>query len=306
MAKRADRAAARSVADHRLLSVAVSVEASWSGQQMTLPARRLMALLAVLPDGIARVDIDVLFPGVGTAAANVLRRRALVFDEAGRLRTYPPVRYHVSATHAPAKEDLVRATIHFIELTTRLSVSVGRPGGAEASVRLAAELANISKLLIDALHGPVPSPAAIGAAIRLAEAAEFSGLAVEEVLAAAGAAVGDSDMERQARVQQRIGDIALARSDYDAARAAYERVLPLHQQIGNVLGEANCIQRLGDIAFRRSDHDAARAAYEKALLLYQQDGDALREADCIHGLGNIACAFRPRCRSGRVRKVPIP
>ncbi len=44
------------------------------------------------------------------------------------------------------------------------------------------------------------------------------------------------------------------------ARAAYEQALPLYLQVGDVLGEANCISRLGDIALARSDHDGALAA----------------------------------------------
>jgi hypothetical protein len=55
----------------------------------------------------------------------------------------------------------------------------------------------------------------------------------------------------------------------------------------DVLGEANCIKSLGDIALRRSDHEAARRAYEEARPLYRQVGDVLGEANCIQGLRNL-------------------
>ncbi len=42
----------------------------------------------------------------------------------------------------------------------------------------------------------------------------------------------------------------------------YEQALPLYRQVGDVLGEANCIQSLGDIALARSDHEGARQRYE--------------------------------------------
>jgi tetratricopeptide (TPR) repeat protein len=65
-----------------------------------------------------------------------------------------------------------------------------------------------------------------------------------------------------------LGNIALARSEHEAARARYEEALPLYRRAGSVLGEANCIQSLGDIALARSEHEAARARFEEALPLY--------------------------------------
>ncbi len=41
-----------------------------------------------------------------------------------------------------------------------------------------------------------------------------------------------------------LGDIALRRSDQEAAYAAYEQALMLFRQAGEVHGEASCIRRL--------------------------------------------------------------
>ena len=64
--------------------------------------------------------------------------------------------------------------------------------------------------------------------------------------------------------------VSLARSEHEAAHQCYQQALPLYRQVGNILGEANCIKSLGDIALLRSDHIAARVQYSKALALYER------------------------------------
>ena len=311
----------------RELSIAVSVETSVASLLMTRPARRLLALLGVLPDGVSHPDLGVLLPVGGLAAAAVLRQLGLAFDESTRLRMLAPIREHTSATHLPGHADLDRAVTHYAELAAA-GRQVGRSEGAQAVTRLQAETGNITAMLeraiaqnrvyelTDAMYGLVEYWRSTGfTQPTLARAAQKAISTHGTALQQAGTwfAFGTLAMDRSdydgARAQYEralplfervgsvlgeancikgLGDIALRRSDHDGARAQYERALPLFERVGSVLGEANCIQGLGDIALRRSDHDGARAQYERALPLYRQVGSVLGEANCIQGLGDIA------------------
>ncbi len=274
----------------RELSVAVSMEASITAPLMTAPGRRLLSLLGVLPDGIDREDLAVLLPGGRLAAAAVLRQLGLAYGEGDRLRTLAPVREHVAAAHLPEPADLDRAVGHYARLAATAGVQVGRSEGAWAAARLQADIGNIAAMLARAAaDGPIDELA--DGFYGLARYWRYSGFTqpalakiAEQAIAAHGTAF------QQAQTWRALGDIALARSDHDASRAQYERALPLYQQVGDVLGEANYIRRLGDIAFARSDHDGARAQCEKALSLYGRLGDVLGEANCITRLGDVDLA----------------
>ena len=274
----------------RELSVAVSVEASVTAPLMTAPAARLLSLLGVLPDGVARTDLAALLPGAGLAAAAVLRQLGLAFGEGDRLRTLAPVREHVAAAHPPGPADLDQAVSHYAQLAATTGLQVGGSGGARAVARLQADTGNIAAMLERAAADGRIDELADGV-YGLIQYWRFTGFTQPALVKIAEHAIeAHGTTFQQAQTWQALGDLAYYTSDHDSARVRYERALPLYQQIGDVLGEANCIKGLGDIARRRSDHDGARARYERALPLYQQAGDVLGEANCISRLGDIALA----------------
>ena len=225
------RLLSRGAADHRLLSIAVSVDTSWRSPAMTEPARRLLSLMGQLPDGIAHDDIEPLLARGGSAAASQLRRMGLAFDQAGRLRTLPPVRHHLAEAHRPDENDWQHAIAHYGELADSLGNHVGRPGGGEAITRLRREAANITATVMQILAGEHPERGypAVHAFIN---AARFSGIEVAPIadsLLAAAQRTGDPTA--LANAEAHLGHLALARSDHDGAREAYERALPLYTRI---------------------------------------------------------------------------
>ena len=274
----------------RELSVAVSVEASVTAPLMTAPAARLLSLLGVLPDGVAREDLAVLLPEDGLAAAAVLRQLGLAFGEGDRLRTLAPVREHIVAAHPPGPGDLERAVSHYARLAAVTGRQVGGGGGARAVARLQAETGNIAAMLERAAAvGRIDELA--GSLYGLVEYWRHTGFTQPALADVAEHAIqAHGTTAQQAQTWKALGDLAYYRSDFDGARAGYERALPVYRQAGDVVGEADCVKGLGDIALRRSDYDGARARCEQALPLYRQVGDVFGEAYCISGLGDIALA----------------
>jgi len=268
-------------------NVEVSIELSISGPRMIPEARQLLSVLAHLPDGVAVDDLEALLPGQGGAAASVLRKVGLAFNQGPRVRVLAPVREYVRSQHPPQDEDLYRAIEHYLELA-REGDRVGTEGGAEVVAKLVQDLGNFESMITKGLEKADPEPA-IWAAVGLGEFVYFSGWGSPAPVERALDKARESGRERlNAACVRRLGDIALSRSDLDAARAYYEEALSLFCGVDDVLGEANCIWSLGDIALHRSDYDDARAHYEEALPLFRRVSDLLGEANCIRRFGDIA------------------
>lgn len=137
----------------RELSVPVSVELSVASPLMTGPASKLLALLGVLPDGIAHQDLPLLLPEDGLAGAAVLRQLGLAFDEGGRLRMLSPIRDHVAITHPPVPADLDAAVSFYTQLAAATGHLVGTSQGAQAVLRLRTETGNTTVMVTHAAAG---------------------------------------------------------------------------------------------------------------------------------------------------------
>jgi tetratricopeptide (TPR) repeat protein len=285
----------RGPADHRQLSLPISLEISILGSSMTAEGLRLLSLLGVLPDGVSRDELDELLPGAGTTGAATLRRLGLAYDEAGRVRTLGPVREHVAAVHPPSMADLETAVGLYCRRASVLGDLVGRAGGAEAVAVLTAETGNLRTVILEALDED-RQELAEEAVLGMAKLELLTGVAVPGILEEALEALYEAGERRPwvqrpailAQLHVATGHIALRHADIPAAQRAYQRALALYEKIEDVVGQANCIRSLGDIALRHTDNMAAERAYQRALELYEQVDSVLGRANCIRSLGDIA------------------
>jgi tetratricopeptide (TPR) repeat protein len=268
----------------RETDIAVSYELSIG--VLSAAGRRLLTVLAMLPNGVALIDLETVFDG-SEEPARELRRRALAFEEGKRFRMLAPLREYVAATYPPDTLDAQPAIDHYLGLAMHEGDKVGSDGGAEAVARLTPEVANVESILA---QNTVTTLASVAKAVPgWAELMRFTGLGsmslIEEM---ATRTLGAGMTNEAAACILGLGNIALDRSDHEAALKHFEEALELYQRVGDLLGEANCIECLGDLAFERSDHEMARKQYEEALQLYKKVGSLLGNANCIWSLGDIA------------------
>jgi tetratricopeptide (TPR) repeat protein len=273
----------------READLGASIEMSLGCPHLTGGARRLLALLGILPDGICRADLAELVPPDGAEAAAALRRvGGLAFDEGPRLRVLAPVREYL-AEHFPTQvADCERAVVFYCRRAAVEGQRVGYEGGADASARVAAETGNCVAMVRLGLKAADPEPAFKGA-FGLAGFSRFSGVDLSAILLEAELAARDAgNRQRQGDCIQRRGHLALARSEYDEARRCFQEARALYERVGSVKGEAICILRLGDIALVRSGYAEAQRCYEEARALFGRLGSVIGEVDCIRGLGYLA------------------
>ncbi len=284
--------------ESRLTSVRASLALSLKSPRMAAHplARRLVALLAYLPAGLAESDVKDLLGDKGAVskaraseAADRLRQMRLVESRVkGRLRMLTPLRESARLDVPLHPPDRNRLLDRFLKLAEagNLVATKDWPRVREA---IEAESGNLDSICDLAPRSAGRADRLVSALDGAAKLARFSGLgSVHTLLRSA------SDPRIQARPSLKaslcfsIGVLALQRSDYSIAQQRLEEALALFRTIGAVAGEANCIRALGDLAQLQSDSGKAQERYKDALPLYQKAGDILGEANCIHSIGKIA------------------
>jgi tetratricopeptide (TPR) repeat protein len=290
----------------RLTDVSRSILFSLDAKPVRAAGKRLFALLGQLPAGLARKDREALLGTAGFDAAGQLLGVGLAFERDGRLDLLPPVRDMARRRCSPEGRDATGWARHFLALAGSFGNRAWTSGRAQTVARLAPERANIEAATAAAGALKLANDAA-AAVVGLCHFARFVGRVDETLTSALHACRASGNRLGEATCIEGLADIALDRSDHDAARSGYAAALPLYRAIGAHLGQANCIKGLADIAGARSDHNAARAGYKAALQIHRAISDRLGEANCIKGLADIAGALSDHdaARSGYEAALPI-
>ncbi len=97
----------------------------------------------------------------------------------------------------------------------------------------------------------------------------------------------------EANCLKAIGDVLQFHKESDAALGSYQQALSLYRQIGDRLGEANCLRAIGDVQQFRGDRDAALGSYQQALALYSQIGAKLGEANVLAAQSRLLLDSEP-------------
>jgi tetratricopeptide (TPR) repeat protein len=286
----------------RLTSVRASLSLSLNSRRMksTPLARRLMALIAFLPSGLAESDAPSLLGERGAItklraneAVSCLHQLRLVERRPDRrLRMLTPLRECVKNDVGPLEVDRERLTERYLRLAAR-AATIGTPNWAKYRESVEGEADNLDAICEFAVatnitHKNIQD--AIGGLLRFHL---FSGRgsagSVEHALAKLRRHPPSVFLASCIRGQ---GDIARANSNYETSRLRYEEARTLFRYLKDLRNEANCIFRLGDLAMLLSDYETARIRVEEALLLYQKFADPLGSANSFYVLGAIALARR--------------
>jgi serine/threonine protein kinase/tetratricopeptide (TPR) repeat protein len=292
----------RSGGREKLHSLEVSLQLSIDSPRMTEESLRLLSLLGLLPEGVAREDLVALLPESGADAASVLRKVGLAYDQGLRLRVLAPIREYVQRSHTPPEEDFDRTVDHYLALA-RIGEKLGTEGGAEAADRLRAEMGNLEPMILAGLERDDPIPA-IRSALACTEAIRVTGVGGLILIGCARqAARAVSQAKLEADCIRKLGDINLYRGHLGQAWSCYEEALEIYRRAGELHGEACCTACLGDVYLQRGQPRAASRFYEEAWTHFHELGDLYWEAYCLHGLGHTGVHLSEKDARLRLEKA---
>ena len=97
----------------------------------------------------------------------------------------------------------------------------------------------------------------------------------------------DASPALRVRALMCAGNIAYARSDYDAARPLYAEALALRREIGDERGIASCLNNLGNVAYDTGDFREAKHLFEEARNGFDQRDDRRGKACALANLANV-------------------
>jgi hypothetical protein len=164
----------RTLVDNHQDSLSASIAISIDSRRMTDDGRRMLSILARLPEGVRHRDLDSVLPGRGHGAASILRKLSLVFDRDERLSLLSPIRECVLERLPCLESDLQHVMAFYRRLLAEYSLKASPEGAAACIERLQPEMRNIEASIEHALVDD--RDAAIAASFTLAHVMRFTGL----------------------------------------------------------------------------------------------------------------------------------
>ena len=297
--------------ESRLTSVRASLALSLSSKRMrsTPLARRLMALLAFLPGGLAETDVHSLLGDRGAlpkAKANeavvCLHQLRLVERRIDhRLRMLTPLRECVKSTVPLIETDRTRLIERYLNLASKAR-KIGEKSWDEVRVLAETEADNLDPVCDLAVATNISHGHLEQALTGLADFHAVAGKgAIQSIFHAAVRLRLKPPSQRLANCIFMIGRNAERHSDDVTAITYFREALALYQEIGDVLGQANCIHSEGSIEAGRFHHEIAIASLEEAISLYRRKKNILGEANGRQQLASIS--LRRRDFSGALVQI---
>lgn len=266
--------------------------------------KRALAILATFPGGVAHEDLGAVFRDLPNGI-QCLRERALLVDEAGRIRLLAPLREYVVKTLQPQQDDLTVAFDHFFDLVISESQRIGSDEGADAIQRLTLEMANVEMLLARAAQGQWHRR--IGdAAYRWSIFVQMTGLGSTEIF---------DTLVTRARAQNApapdLAECLVAQAQAslqrpEISRAAFLEAKSLYEHENDEEGQGICLIGLSTLDFNQSLLDGAQTTISQALPIFEKSRNSRRKADCLFALANIALEGNAKEDSSHYLRDAIP
>jgi non-specific serine/threonine protein kinase len=276
----------------------------WSHGLLPGPERVLLRRLAVFAGGWTIEAAETVCSGDGIAADDVLdllaqlvgKSLVLAEDRGGemRYRLLETLRQYADEELRGAGEETLLRGRHcawFLDLAERAEPGLVGPEQAAWLEGLEREHDNLRGALRWAVdHGEAETGLRLGAALwrfwwvhgHLSEGRRW--------LEAALAQGAGAPPTARAKALNAAGNLALARGEYEPARAFLEESLALWRGLGDQGSTATALYSLGRVAHRTGDHAAARALTEESLALRRALNDRWGMAVSLNMLGEIARA----------------
>lgn len=267
--------------------MAASFEVSISAPCVDEAARRLLAVLGMLPDGIVATEVAQVFPHLGEAACATLRRAALVFAREPRLRLHGLLREHVREKYPPHPDDLRRAVKYYARLAVADEAQFGGRASDQAVSRFAASLGNIEAVIQAAFHGE-QEPLALDAAAALAAFISLTGAGSRDLVRTAEGLQGSMNPDSRARLLRNCADLETRYGNRERAYGMYEAGCDLFKSVGDMDGAADCIKKIADLEREAGSLEESAAGYQLALDVQGEPQNVVLQAGCAAGLGDIA------------------